>query len=99
MEFDTACRTTRARRNPPTFEVIAGRPQGAALIRVSSTKCSVAPSIAWPLRPAAGRTRLGTESLQTRRWKELDSKFQYAREFVPVDAARTRTATRFAADL
>jgi len=29
----------------------------------------------------------------------MDSKFQYAREFVPVDAARTRTATRFATDL
>ena len=41
----------------------------------------------------------GTESSRTRRWRGLDSKFQYAREFVPVDAARTRTATRFAPDL
>src|SRR5215471_10723768 len=32
---------------------MADRPQGATLIRVSSTKCSVAPSIAWPLRSAA----------------------------------------------
>src|SRR6516165_4593478 len=36
---------------------------------------------------------------QTVCWRELDSKFQYAREFVPVHAARTTTATRFAADL
>src|SRR5215472_10341220 len=35
----------------------------------------------------------------TLRWRGLDSKFQYAREFVPVDAARTTTATRFSADL
>src|SRR5215472_14865892 len=35
----------------------------------------------------------------TLRWRGMDSKFQYAREFVPVDAARTRTATRFATDL
>src|SRR5215471_5765049 len=32
---------------------MADRPQGAALIRVSSTKYSVAPSIAWPLHSAA----------------------------------------------